>query len=177
MFPELPSFSADEAFLFALGRAGGLCDCRTEEDDDGSLGSEAAGWPFFGQFIAHDITADRSTIRHHVDAAALTNARTPQLNLECLYGDGPIGQPFLFRRDDAAKLLLSRDANDVQRKLRERQSSATHGTIRTSSCRRCISRSRGRTTDSSMPHACAVLRTQTCSPTPASCAGTIREPF
>ena len=115
MFPELPSFSADEAFLFALGRAGGLCDCRTEEDDDGSLGSEAAGWPFFGQFIAHDITADRSTIRHHVDAAALTNARTPQLNLECLYGDGPIGQPFLFRRDDAAKLLLSRDANDVQR--------------------------------------------------------------
>jgi len=115
MFPELPSFSADEAFLFALGRPGGLCDCRTEEDDDGSLGSEAAGWPFFGQFIAHDITADRSTIRHHVDAAALTNARTPQLNLECLYGDGPIGQPFLFRRDDAAKLLLSRDANDVQR--------------------------------------------------------------
>src|SRR5262252_1370034 len=91
MFPELPSFSADEAFRFALGRAGGLCDCRTEEDDDGSLGSEAAGWPFFGQFIAHDITADRSTIRHHVDAAALTNARTPQLNLECLYGDGPIG--------------------------------------------------------------------------------------
>jgi hypothetical protein len=115
MFPELPSFSADEAFLFALGRAGGLCDCQTEEDDDGSLGSEAAGWPFFGQFIAHDITADRSTIRHHVDAADLTNARTPQLNLECLYGDGPIGQPFLFRRDDAAKLLLSHDANDVQR--------------------------------------------------------------
>ena len=36
MFPELPSFSADEAFLFALGRAGGLCDCRTDEDDDGS---------------------------------------------------------------------------------------------------------------------------------------------
>src|SRR5215510_9138688 len=34
MFPELPSFSSDEAFLFALGRAGGLCDCRTEEDDD-----------------------------------------------------------------------------------------------------------------------------------------------
>src|SRR5262245_38920742 len=48
--------------------------------------------------------------------------------------------------------------------LRERQSSATHGTIRTSSCRRCISRSRGRTTDSSMPHARAVLRTQTRSP-------------
>src|SRR5512132_1143947 len=74
MFPELPSFSADEAFLFALGRAGGLCDCQTEEDDEGSLGSEAAGWPFFGQFVADDITADRSAIRQHVDATALTNA-------------------------------------------------------------------------------------------------------
>jgi len=27
MFPELPSFAADEQFLHALGRAGGLCDC------------------------------------------------------------------------------------------------------------------------------------------------------
>src|SRR4051794_10238608 len=27
MFPELPSFQADEEFLHALGRAGGLCDC------------------------------------------------------------------------------------------------------------------------------------------------------
>src|SRR5262245_3373356 len=26
MFPELPSFEADEAFLHALGRTGGLCD-------------------------------------------------------------------------------------------------------------------------------------------------------
>ena len=26
MFPELPSFEADEQFLHALGRAGGLCD-------------------------------------------------------------------------------------------------------------------------------------------------------
>src|SRR5262245_51111837 len=77
MFPELPSLSADEAFLFALGRAGGLCDCQTEEDDDGSLGSEAAGWPFFGQFLAHDITADRSTIRHHVDAAGLEQRTDP----------------------------------------------------------------------------------------------------
>jgi hypothetical protein len=26
MFPELPSFEADEQFLHALGRAGGACD-------------------------------------------------------------------------------------------------------------------------------------------------------
>ena len=26
LFPDLPAFTADEAFLYALGRAGGLCD-------------------------------------------------------------------------------------------------------------------------------------------------------
>ncbi len=43
----------------------------------------------------------------------LPNARSPQLNLECLYGDGPTGNPFLFERDDAARFLLG--DHDVQR--------------------------------------------------------------
>jgi hypothetical protein len=93
LFPDLPRFSADDAFLYALGRAGGLCDCQSDVDDEASLGRDAAGWPFFGQFVAHDITADRSTIRHGVDSRELQNARSPRLNLECLYGDGPVGQP------------------------------------------------------------------------------------
>jgi hypothetical protein len=32
MFPELPSFQADEEFLHALGRAGGICDCGESDD-------------------------------------------------------------------------------------------------------------------------------------------------
>src|SRR5882762_6477282 len=115
MFPELPSLVGDEAFLRAMGRAGGLCEFADPDDTSGSSSSIAAGWPFFGQFVAHDITADRSVLRSHVDPAALRNARTPQLNLECLYGDGPIGHPFLFQRDDPAKLLLGRDGTDVPR--------------------------------------------------------------
>ena len=115
LFPDLPPFSADEQFLYALGRAGGLCDCGDAEDSNQSLGTEAAGWPFFGQFVAHDITADRSAVRSHVDPSRLRNARSPQLNLECLYGDGPVGHPFLFRRDDPAKLLTSPDGCDVLR--------------------------------------------------------------
>jgi len=82
LFPELSRFTADESFLFALGRAGGLCDCGNGTDEAGSLGSEAAGWPFLGQFVAHDITADRSALRSHVDPSRLRNARSPQLNLE-----------------------------------------------------------------------------------------------
>jgi hypothetical protein len=70
LFPDLPAFSADEAFLYALGRSGGLCDCG-DQDDAGTLGTEAAGWPFFGQYVAHDITADRSGLRSHVDPSTL----------------------------------------------------------------------------------------------------------
>ena len=115
MFPELPSFETDEKFLFALGRKGGLCDCGSGEDDEASLGTEAAGWPFFGQFIAHDITADRSALRPHVDPSRLRNARSPRLNLECLYGDGPVGHPFLYHRSDPAKLLTGNGGGDLLR--------------------------------------------------------------
>ena len=115
LFPDLPAFSADEAFLYALGRAGGLCDCSDTDDDAASLGTEAAGWPFFGQFVAHDITADRSALGSHVDPSRLKNARSPQLNLECLYGDGPVGHPYLFQRNDPAKLLTGPDGEDVLR--------------------------------------------------------------
>jgi hypothetical protein len=113
MFPGLPSFTADESFLYALGRQGGLCDCSHEFDDVACEAAGAAGWPIFGQFIAHDITADRSTPGPQKDVRLLKNARTPQLNLECLYGDGPTGNPFLFQRDDAALFLLG--DGDVQR--------------------------------------------------------------
>jgi hypothetical protein len=115
MFPELPSFEADEVFLHTIGRAGGLCDCNDSADTPASLGSVEAGWPIFGQFVAHDITADRSPLHSHVDARALRNARAPQLNLECLYGDGPVGQPFLYRRDDPAKFLVGVEGADLPR--------------------------------------------------------------
>jgi hypothetical protein len=115
MFPELPSFQADEQFLRALGRTGGICDCGDVDDTPDSLGDAPAGWPIFGQFVAHDITADRSILRSHANTAELRNARSPQLNLECLYGDGPTGNPFLFQRDDPTKFLLGSGGADVQR--------------------------------------------------------------
>src|SRR5262245_53626419 len=54
MFPDLPSFRGDEQFLHALGRAGGVCDCGDIDDSPDSLGDTAAGWPIFGQLVAHD---------------------------------------------------------------------------------------------------------------------------
>jgi hypothetical protein len=81
--------------------AGGICDAAPVLDRlsrDGDDAAEAAGWPFFGQLIAHDITADRSSIIGGVDPEAQRNARAPKLNLEIVYSDGPIGSPYLFDR-------------------------------------------------------------------------------
>ena len=104
MFPDLPHLSIDPALLHAMGRAGGACDSATAERQEAR--TVAAGWPVFGQFIAHDITADRSPVTHHDDETLIRNARSARLNLECLYGEGPVGNPFLFSRADPAKLLL-----------------------------------------------------------------------
>ena len=102
LFPDLPSLVPDDAALLALGEQGGLCDADADCPD----GSEAAGWPIFGQFVAHDITADRSPLATHADPDAVRNFRTPRANLESMYGAGPVGAPFLFDVRDPAKLLL-----------------------------------------------------------------------
>src|SRR5207253_10735598 len=86
MFPDLPSFDADESFLRALGRAGGVCDCGDTADDASSLSSVRAGWPFFGQYVAPAITAHRSAPPRHGAPHPSRNARPPNVNLESLDG-------------------------------------------------------------------------------------------
>src|SRR5204862_8361828 len=81
--------------------AGGCCDGGDCEED----ARVEAAWPFFGQYVAPDLTADRSLLRTHADLAALRNMRMPRANLESLYGGGPGGSPYLYQRDDPAKLL------------------------------------------------------------------------
>ena len=98
---DLPALEADDRLLLRIGEAGGFCDGGDCEDD----AEIEAGWPFFGQYVAHDLTADRSPLRVHADLAALRNMRAPRANLESLYGGGPAGSPYLYRRDDPAKLL------------------------------------------------------------------------
>ena len=110
MFDDLPPLKVDERALHALGGPGGPCAAEDEAD-----GLVAAVWPFFGQFIAHDITADRSPLGHRADPDQIRNFRTPRANLECVYGSGPVGSPYLYRHDDPAKLLLGTGSQDVPR--------------------------------------------------------------
>jgi hypothetical protein len=109
-FPDLPPLESDPAELLALGASGGLCDAGPGTD-----GAADAGWPFLGQFIAHDITADRSPIGPQEDAESIANFRSPRANLECVYGAGPVGSPYLYERDDPARLLLGDGGHDVPR--------------------------------------------------------------
>jgi Animal haem peroxidase len=118
MFPDLEALPADVSMLAAAGQPGGAC-APTAIAGDSANGpadaAQAAGWPFFGQLIAHDITADRSAVGPRADTAELCNARSPKLDLEFLYGDGPLGNPYLYERDDPALFLIADDGWDVPR--------------------------------------------------------------
>jgi hypothetical protein len=116
MFPELPALPSDEAFLQKLGTSCGVELASTNGKDDAA---GAAGWTMFGQFVAHDITADRSPLVTQAAVETLENARRQKLNLEFLYGSGPTGDPYLYDVNDTAKLLIGRNdagkPDDLQR--------------------------------------------------------------
>ena len=118
MFPHLDPLDTGPRLLMRAGDQGGVCDAARVLDglDTGADdATEAAGWPFFGQLIAHDITADRSPIHAGGEPETLRNARAPKLNLEMVYSDGPVGSPYLFDLEDPAKFLLGPDGRDVPR--------------------------------------------------------------
>ena len=111
MFPDLPAATFDDDRLLALGIEGSICDggaCNEESHVE-------AGQPFFGQYLAHDLTADRSPLRAHGNIEALRNIRSPRANLEALYAGGPVGSPYLYDQADPAKLLLGADGRDLPR--------------------------------------------------------------
>jgi len=90
LFGHLPALEVQERMLHTVGAPGGPCDCSAEREQ---LSDVPAGWPFFGQFVAHDITADRSPLVFHADLEQVRNFRSPRANLECVYGAGPVGSP------------------------------------------------------------------------------------
>jgi hypothetical protein len=54
-------------------------------------------YTYFGQFIDHDITFDpASTLQKQNDPDALTDYRTPALDLDNVYGRGPDDQPYMY---------------------------------------------------------------------------------
>jgi Animal haem peroxidase len=92
-----------------------------------------AGFTYLGQFIDHDITFDpASKLDQIIDPLALENFRTPRLDLDSVYGAGPVAQPFLYDWKDSepagTRLLVGR--NEVDELPRNQQGRALIGDMR-----------------------------------------------
>jgi hypothetical protein len=92
-----------------------------------------AGFTYLGQFIDHDITFDPvSKLDRLADPKALRNFRTPRLDLDSVYGSGPVAQPFLYDWKDTepagTRLLIGR--NEVDELPRNQQGRALIGDMR-----------------------------------------------
>jgi hypothetical protein len=91
--------------------------------------AEESGIPalytYFSQFIDHDITFDpMSSLMKHSDPAALTDFRTPTLDLDNVYGRGPDDQPYMydgrqFLLGDPIKGGVDQNARDLPRDNRD----------------------------------------------------------
>ncbi|WP_231126161.1 peroxidase family protein [Motilibacter aurantiacus] len=56
-----------------------------------------AGMTFLGQFLDHDMTFDpTSSLARRQDPEAIRNFRVPALDLDSVYGGGPVVSPFLY---------------------------------------------------------------------------------
>jgi hypothetical protein len=114
LFPTLPPFAADtpqvRAALVALGARGGPMDPADDLSDPVTLITDpaksannpnnprlTAGFTFLGQFLDHDMTFDpTSSLERQQDPEAIRNFRIPTLELDNLYGNGPLGSPHLY---------------------------------------------------------------------------------
>lgn len=96
MFPQLPPSYVPASVLHDIGAKGGpMDDAGNKKNSD-----VAAGMVIFGQFIDHDITLDTmSNFEAVLPVDTLENVRTPTLDLDCIYGDGPEAHPYLYRQN------------------------------------------------------------------------------
>ncbi len=125
LFPTLPPFAADtplvRAALAELGAAGGPMDPADDLSDPITLITDpaksadnpnnptiTAGFTFLGQFLDHDMTFDpTSSLARRQDPEAIRNFRIPALDLDNLYGSGPVASPHLYDQTvDAGRTTL-----------------------------------------------------------------------
>ncbi|MBU2958582.1 peroxidase family protein [Paracoccus sp. 1_MG-2023] len=93
LLPRNPlAWNGDEQELLRI--FGDLVNTLRIDDQEGPAD---AGLTFFGQFIDHDVTFDvTSVIGRTIDPRGIRNIRTPNLDMDCVYGDGPEASPHLY---------------------------------------------------------------------------------
>jgi Animal haem peroxidase len=117
IFPQLPPFAEPSsklaAALLELGKPGGILDAKddlakgpellitdlTLSKNNRNNDTHTAGTTFMGQFLDHDMTFDlTSRLGQATEPAASPNSRTPALDLDSVYGGGPIADRELYER-------------------------------------------------------------------------------
>ena len=135
IFPQLPPFAESsrklEAALMELGKPGGILDAKddlakgpvllitdlTLSENNPNNDTHTAGTTFMGQFMDHDMTFDlTSRLGIPTEPGNSPNFRKPALDLDSVYGGGPIADRELYervgRREHPTKLRVEKLAPD-----------------------------------------------------------------
>jgi hypothetical protein len=189
MFPGLrpfadPSQGLTEALL-DFGRLGGRLDAGDNlaagplalitdpalNLDNPNSAAHTAGTTFLGQFLDHDITFDvGSTLGVGSNPTRSRNGRTPNLDLDTVYGAGPVESSHLYEPSDRAKLRLESGGafEDLPRAADMTAIISDPATTSTSSSPASRPRSTSSTTGPWTPCAARARATTATSPQPAS---------
>lgn len=105
MFPSLTAATWDDSALSALSTAM-MAPKETNPTPEGQRDAEdnidiPAGYTYFGQFVDHDLTLDDrpNDLTTPTPISTLKNLRTPQLDLDSVYGSGPSVSTTLYESD------------------------------------------------------------------------------
>jgi hypothetical protein len=107
MFRSLPpadygvSDSETEVNLLKLGKAMVAAHDGAKDGPDAEESGIPAAYTYLGQFIDHDLTFDpASSLQQQDDPEGLVDFRTPQFDLDNIYGKGPDDAPYLYNSDN-----------------------------------------------------------------------------
>jgi hypothetical protein len=88
-----------EALCDQMGAAGGAMDLGSATHDSKHI---PAGFTFLAQFLDHDLDFDpTSSLERQADPNAITNFRTPALDLDNVYATGPMASPHIYDQSAA----------------------------------------------------------------------------
>lgn len=125
MFPGHSPMFLNPKSLINLGKVGGPMDGGKIDDLSQTV---PLGMVYLGQFLDHDITLDTTSAfgRNNV-VGEIENFRTPALDMDCIFGEGPEDEPFLYE-EDSLRLLTGESNNNIgQNQATEKHDLARNG--------------------------------------------------
>ncbi|GAB5555754.1 MAG: heme peroxidase family protein [Saprospiraceae bacterium] len=120
----VPLYSNPQA-LIELGKKGGIMDSQGVKELTNTV---PLGMIFLGQFIDHDITFDTQSRFNRVNAPEeIENFRTPNLDLDSIFGEGPEDEGFLYESNSLKLVTGATNRNIAQAQNLEREDLARNG--------------------------------------------------